>query len=298
MVRRSKTLYGQTHSKETFCSDYSCYSVGIMKRKVVLITGGSSGIGKSIGQYLQTKGFTVYGTTRNLRNKLDFTSFELLEIEVCDAISVQKAIQIIVDKEGRLDVVVNNAGIGITGPIEETPHEEILKAFDTNFNGYLHVIKAVLPQMRAQGQGLIINITSIAGYMGLPYRGIYSATKGAIELITEALRMETKGFGVHITNLAPGDFTTNIATGRYHAPVLEDSPYKSHYGSTLKQINDDVNSGGDPIQVAKMVLKIIQTKKPKVRYKVGSFTQKLSLFLKNTLPDTIYEKLLLTYYKL
>jgi len=269
-----------------------------MKRKVVLITGGSSGIGKSIGHYLQTKGFTVYGTTRNLMNTIDVGSFELLEMEVCDISSVKKTIQKIVDKEGRIDVLVNNAGIGITGPIEETPHEEILKAFDTNFNGYLHVMKAVLPQMRKQGQGLIINITSIAGYMGLPYRGIYSATKGAIELITEALRMETKSFGVHITNLAPGDFTTNIASGRYHAPILEDSAYKTAYGNTLKQINDDVNSGEDPIKVAKMVLKIIRAKKPKVRYRVGSFTQKLSLFLKNILPDTIYEKLLLMYYKL
>ena len=269
-----------------------------MNTKVVLITGGSSGIGKSIGLYLKTKGFTVYGTTRSLNKYSNFTSFELLEMDVTDVRTIQNAVSKILEKDGRLDVLINNAGIGITGPIEETPHEEILKAFDTNFHGSLHMMKAVLPQMRAQKSGLIINITSIAGYMGLPYRGVYSATKGAMGLITEALRMEVKDFGVHITNLAPGDFATNIASGRYHAPDLADSPYKIPYNSTLELINEGVNDGEDPILVAHTVFKIINAKKPKVHYKVGSFMQKFSLFIKKVLPDKVYEKLLLNHYKL
>lgn len=158
--------------------------------------------------------------------------------------------------------------------------------------------KAVLPQMRIQKSGLIINITSIAGYMGLPYRGVYSATKGALELVTEAMRMEIKDFGVQMTNIAPGDFATNIASGRYHAPVLEDSPYKKPYGETLNGINTDVKSGGDPLEVAHLVLKIIQTKKPKIHYKVGDFMQKFSVVLKKILSDKVYEKLLLNHYKL
>lgn len=269
-----------------------------MNTKVVLITGGSSGIGKSIGLFLKNKGFIVYGTTRALHKNSDFTAFELLEMEVTNTATIAQAVSAVIAKEGRLDVLINNAGIGITGPIEETPHEEILKVFDTNFNGPLHMIKAVLPQMRKQKGGLIINITSIAGYMGLPYRGIYSATKGAVELVTEALRMEVKDFGIDITNLAPGDFATNIASGRYHSPVLETSPYKTPYSSTLELINDGVSAGGDPIMVARMVFKIINTKKPKVHYKVGSFMQKFSLFLKKALPDKVYEKLLLNHYKL
>ena len=160
------------------------------------------------------------------------------------------------------------------------------------------MVKAVLPQMRKQGSGLIINITSIAGYMGLPFRGIYSATKGALEITTEALRMEIKDFGIHMTTLAPGDYATNIASGRYHAPVSTDSPYTESYGNTLKLINEDVNEGNDPIEVAHMVNKIMNTKKPKVHYKVGSFMQKFSLTLKNLLPDKVYEKLLLNHYKL
>ncbi len=269
-----------------------------MKHKTVLITGGSSGIGKSIGEYLVTKGYSVYGTTRSLNKHNSFVAFPLLEMDVRETDSVQKAIKELLQKEKHLDVLINNAGVGITGPLEETPHEEILGAFDTNFNGPLHLIKAVLPQMRKQEKGLIINITSIAGYMGLPYRGIYSATKGALELLTEALRMEVKDFGVHVANLAPGDFVTNIAAGRYHSPVLDSSPYKKPYGSTLQQINEGVNDGEDPILVAKAVYKIISAKKPKAHYKVGTFTQKFSLVLKALLPDKVFEKMLLKHYKL
>ncbi|MEK6154283.1 SDR family oxidoreductase [Flavobacteriaceae bacterium 3-367] len=269
-----------------------------MEQRVVLITGGSSGIGKAIGVHLKSKGFTVYGTTRTLARHTNFSHFELLELDVRDAHSVQGAVAAVIEKEGRLDILVNNAGVGITGPIEETPYEEIRKAFETNFHGPLHMAKAVLPQMRKQKSGLIINITSIAGYMGLPYRGIYSATKGALELLTETLRMETKDFGIQLTNLAPGDFATNIAAGRYHVPPLEGSPYFKKYSDTLAMINDDVDSASSPDLVAKKVFRITEAKRPKVHYTVGAFMQKFSLFLKKILPDKVYEKLLLNHYKL
>ncbi len=266
-----------------------------MERKIILITGGSSGIGKAIGVYLTSKGYTVYGTTRNPAKYPDFTHFRLLPMDVRNPESIKDAVASLVENEGRLDVVVNNAGIGITGPLEETPHTEVLKAFDTNFNGPLNVIKAVLPQMRLQNHGLIINITSIAGYMGLPFRGVYCATKGALEIITESFRLETKAFGVQFTCLAPGDFSTNIASGRYHAPVKSESPYREIYKKTLSSIDEDVDNGGNPLDVAKKVLKIIQTKNPKVHYKVGSFLQRFSIVLKRILPDKVYEKLLLQH---
>ncbi len=269
-----------------------------MDKKVVLITGGSSGIGKSIGTFLNSKGYTVYGTTRNPQNYPDFNAFELVQLDVKDVASIQKAVFHVISKEGRLDVLINNAGMGITGPIEETPHEEILNVFETNFHGPIHMIKAVLPQMRKQGGGAILNITSIAGYMGLPFRGFYSATKGALGILTEALRMETKDFGVTVANVAPGDFVTNIAAGRYHAPVLDGSPYEDKYAQTIDAINNDVDSGGDPIQVAEAVYKIINQKRPKVHNPVGAFLQKFSLILKKILPDKVYEKLLINHYKL
>ena len=265
--------------------------------KVVLITGGSSGIGKSIGEFLHSKGYIVYGTSRNPEG-ISNSIFPLIALDVRDIQSIQNAVAEVISKSGRIDIVINNAGVGITGPIEEIPTHEIKNNFETNLFGPIEVIKAVLPQMRIQKSGLIINITSIAGYMGLPYRGIYSASKGALELITEALRMEVKDFGIQVTNIAPGDFATNIAAGRFHAPLLKGSPYETPYGNTLKMMNEHVDSGSNPLEMAITVHKIIQDSNPKVHYKVGVFMQKFSIVLKRILPDKVYEKMLMNHYKL
>lgn len=265
--------------------------------KVVLITGGSSGIGKSIGEFLHHKGFVVYGTSRN-PSRISDSLFPLVQLDVRDKESIEKAVAQIVQKSGKIEVLINNAGVGITGPIEEIPSEEIKNNFETNFFGPIEMMKAVLPHMRRQKVGLIINITSIAAYMGLPYRGIYSASKGALELVTEAMRMEVKDFGVKITNVAPGDFATNIAAGRYHAPVVKDSAYAVPYGNTLKMMDEHVDSGSNPNQMAKAIYSIIQNPNPKIHYKVGVFMQKFSIVLKRFLPDKVYEKMLLNHYKL
>ncbi|WP_414000373.1 SDR family oxidoreductase [Flavobacterium sp. W1B] len=265
--------------------------------KVVLITGGSSGIGKSIGEFLHKKGFVVYGTSRNPEKILN-SIFPLVALDVRNADSIKSAVDKIIAITGRLDVVINNAGVGITGPMEEIPMEEIKNNFETNFFGPIEVMKAALPQMREQKSGLIINITSIAGYMGLPYRSVYSASKGALELITEALRMEVKPFGIDITNVAPGDFATNIASGRYHAPVISGSAYEKVYGETLATMNDHVDAGSNPNEMAEAIYKIMQTKRPNVHYKVGAFMQKFSIVLKRILPDKVYEKMLMNHYKL
>jgi len=266
-------------------------------KKVVLITGGSSGIGKSVGEFLTQKGFIVYGTSRD-SSKIKEHPFKLVSLDVNDTETISKAVVEVIANEGRLDILINNAGMGITGPIEETPTNEMRKVFNTNLFGAIDVMKAVLPQMRTQKSGLIINVTSIAGYMGLPFRGIYSATKGALEIVTESIRMEVKSFGIEVTNVAPGDFATNIASGRYHTPVFETSPYKESYQSNLDLMDAHVDSGSDPIEMAEAIYKIITTKKPKIHYKVGDFMQKFSIVLKKILPDTVYEKLLMNHYKL
>ena len=265
--------------------------------KVVLITGGSSGIGKSIGEFLHHKGYVVYGTSRNPERVLN-SIFPLIALDVRNADTIQFAVAKIIAISGRLDVVINNAGVGITGPLEEIPMEEIKNNFETNFFGPIEVMKAVLPQMRSQQSGLIINLTSIAGYMGLPYRSVYSASKGALELITEALRMEVKSFGIHITNIAPGDFATNIAAGRFHAPVVKGSAYDVSYGNNLKTMDEHVDSGSNPNEMAEAVYAVIQNSNPKIHYKVGAFMQKFSIVLKRILPDKVYEKMLMNHYKL
>lgn len=266
-------------------------------QKVVLITGASSGIGKAIGEFLHHKNFIVYGTSRNplaIKN----TIFPLIQLDVRDSKSIQTAVSEVILKSGRLDVVINNAGVGITGPLEEIPMAEIKNNFETNLFGPIEVMKAVLPQMRKQQQGLIINITSIAGYMGLPFRSVYSSSKGALELITEALRMEVKSFGIQITNVAPGDFATNIAAGRYHAPVVKNSAYEKIYSETLKEMDLHVDSGSNPNLMAEAIYEIIKTPNPKIHYKVGAFLQKFSIVLKRILPDKVYEKMLMNHYKL
>ncbi|MEP2935115.1 MAG: SDR family oxidoreductase [Gilvibacter sp.] len=265
--------------------------------KVVFITGGSSGIGKSIGDYLHFREYTVIGTSRNPDRYPD-SNFELVAMQVQAPESIQAAVAHTIQKHGKIDVLVNNAGVGITGPIEETPDAQVHNAFNTNVYGPIRVINTVMPHMREASSGLIINITSIAGYMGLPYRGIYSASKAALGVITEAMRMEIREFGVQMTTIAPGDFATNIAAGRYHAPVLEDSAYKENYAKSIAIMDEHVAHGNDPKEMAKAVYNIIQKKKPKVHYREGAFIQKFSIVLKRLLPDTWYEKLLRSHYKL
>jgi len=265
--------------------------------KTVLITGGSSGIGKSIGEYLTEKGFKVYGTSRS-PEKYKNSKFPVVKLDVTHPSSILSCVDEVLKQTTKIDVLINNAGVGITGPMEEIPMTEVKNNFETNLFGPIGMINAVLPSMRSQQSGLIINITSIAGYMGLPFRGVYSASKGALELITEAYRMELKAFGIQMTNIAPGDFSTNIAAGRYHAPLFDNSPYKETYGTTLETLNTHVDEGEDPKLLAKIVHKIITTNHPKIHYKVGAFLQKFSIVLKRILPDKVYERLLMSFYKL
>ena len=265
--------------------------------KVVLITGASSGIGKSAAEFLSAKGFKVYGTGRNPKIN-EKNGYSLIPLDVTKPETISLAIDSIIKIEGRLDVLVNNAGMGITGPIEDTPTNEMRKVFETNFFGAIDMMKAVLPQMRKQQSGTIINVTSIAGYMGLPFRGVYSATKGALDLVSEAIRMEVKEFGIQIATIAPGDVATNIAAGRYHTPVFENSAYKEKYQMNLDLMDSHVDSGMDPIKMAEKIHQIINLKQPNVHYRVGAFMEKFSTLLKKILPSKRYEKLLMNHYKL
>ena len=265
-------------------------------KKIVLITGATSGIGKETALLLTEKGFVVYGTARNIENKT--LPFRLLPMDVRDDESIAKAIGTILAEAGKIDILINNAGVGITGAVEELPMDELKNVFATNFYGAISLMQAVLPSMRTQKSGLIINITSIAGYMGLPFRGAYSASKGALMLMTEALRMEVKNFGIEVTTIAPGDYATDIASRRYHAPVKQNSAYAEIYQKSLDLMNQHVDSGGNPIEMAEKIFAVINTKHPNVHYKQGSFLQKFSIVLKRILPSKVYEKMLMNHYKM
>ena len=266
--------------------------------KVILITGASSGIGKSISQYLSKKDFIVYGGSRNILSSNISNLVNTVQIDITDEKSVQNAISEIVAKHGKIDILVNNAGKGITGSIEDTPISEMKSNFEVNFFGQINVIKQVLPIMRNQKTGLIINITSVAGDMGLPFRGIYSSSKSAFKMITESLSMEVQNFGIRVVDLSPGDIKTNIADHRYHTPVNENSAYKTIYKSNLDLMNEGVDKGLEPIKIAEKIHDIIKSNNPNRKYIVGGFMEKFSVFLKKILPNSIFEKLLMNHYKL
>ena len=265
--------------------------------KVILITGASSGLGKATADYLVQHKYHVIGTCRDPKKHNSDNGVELLPFDLNQPDSDVKLLQLVLDKAGRIDVLINNAGAGITGPIEEVDPLAMESHFKTNLFGPLTLTQNVLPIMRKQKSGLIINITSIGGYMGLPFRGLYSSSKGAMWIASEALRMEVKRFGIDVVTLAPGDYATDIAARRIHSPLKKDSPYYDIYKYSLNTIDEHVDDGSDPKIFARIVYKIINFKNRKVHYKSGSFLQKISLLLKRFLPDTIFEKIIMNYYK-
>ncbi|MDP4207658.1 MAG: SDR family oxidoreductase [Bacteroidota bacterium] len=263
--------------------------------KVVLITGISSGFGKQTAEYLAHKGYKVYGTSRR---KIDHDPLiSLLTMEVTDVVSVQKAVDEILQKEGHLDVLINNAGMGISGAIEEVSEDEAKLQMDTNFYGALHTIQAVLPVMRKHGSGTIINTSSIGGLMGLPFQGFYSASKFAIEGLSEALRMELKEFNIDVVLVNPGDFQTNFTANRkIIAKAGENSPYQKQFSKSLAVIEKDENGGLLPIVLAKKIHSIIEKKNPRPQYVVATFEQKLAVWLKYLLPQALFFKILGDHY--
>jgi len=263
--------------------------------KVVLITGIQSGIGKNIGEYLIKNNFKVYGTCRNPSNYPN-SKINLIKSNINNIDEINSCINYIFSNGENIDVLINNAGIGFTGPVEDSNISDTEKLFSTNFFGPIEMIKAVLPLMRKNKSGLIINMTSIAGYIGLPFRGIYCASKSALEILTESLRLELKDYNINVTNIAPGDFKTNIISRRIDSFGNKDSIYFEKYYRSWKKMNKHVErSGCDPMIISKLVLKIINTKNPKIHYKAGTFFQKFSIVLKRILPDLIFEKMLTKY---
>ncbi len=211
--------------------------------KVVLISGISSGIGKAIGKVLSSRGYNVYGISRKQSD--DFSGIiKLLQADVTDAASVKQAVSTLIEKEGRIDILINNAGMGISGPIEQSLPEDINLQMNTNFGGYVNMIQSVLPAMRKQGGATIVNISSIGGLMGLPYQGFYSASKFAVEGLSEALRMELAPFNIKVIVIQPGDFYTNFTANRKPATSSGvNSNYDTQYKKTLAVIEKDENGG-------------------------------------------------------
>jgi short-subunit dehydrogenase len=266
--------------------------------RVVMITGASSGIGKACAEYLNQKGYQVFGTSRKIKDSTNNT-FELIKMDINDDKSVEQGIKYVINKKGRIDILVNNAGYGISGSIEDTSIKKAKEQFETNFFGIHRICKEILPFMRKQKYGYIINISSIGGIVGLPFQGLYCASKFALEGWTESLRMEVNSFGINVVLIEPGDIKTSFTIRREKiTALLKKSVYKERALNTLGIVEKDEQSGPSPNKVAYLLEHIININSPKLRYKVGSFSQVLICYLKRIIPDRSTQWILMKYYKL
>ena len=219
----------------------------------------------------------------------------MIPMDVRDTASVKEAIAHIVKKEGHIDILVNNAGVGIGGAVEDTSTEMAKALFDTNFFGLCRVLQELLPVMRQQSEGLIINMSSIGGIIGLPFQGIYSASKFAVEGLSEALYKELFLSAINVVLIEPGDFKTEFTANRQ---TIKTTHHADQFQRTMTVIENDEQNGQPPLKIAHLIEKIINTPNPRLRYAVGAPDQKLSIFLKKILPNRWFDQIIMSYYQL
>lgn len=273
---------------------------------VILITGTSSGIGKECAKFFMNMGFKVYGTSRNAKfENTDSTMkknssgkgfIKMLPLDVCSCQSVQNVLDYILQKEGHIDILINNAGFGIAGSVEDTTVEEAKKQFDTNFFGVHRMCRMVIPVMRSQKNGLIINISSVAGLISIPYQSMYSASKYALEALTEAMRIELKPFGIKTVLVEPGDTRTGFTENRQKAKASDSmSAYNKTFSKSLDYMAKSELEGPGPEVIAKKIRKLATMKNPPVRIVVG-MQYKFVVILKRLLPSRIVEYIVARLY--
>ena len=263
--------------------------------KVIIITGASSGFGKAIAERLAKGGHKVYGICRRA---MDNNAITYMQGDVRDSERIKQIVKDIYEKEQRIDVLINNAGMGIGGALEMAKLEEIQTQMGVNFMGCVNMCQEVLPYMRRQRSGKIINLSSIGGIMGLPYQGYYSASKFAIEGFSEALSAEVKGFGISVSMVEPGDFATNFTSSRKNSQAtLDDPDYGPIFKRSLGLIEKEENGGLKPDILAQKIEKIVDARHPRLRYVVANFEQWLSVALKRFIPGNWFVDILISYYK-
>lgn len=263
---------------------------------VILITGITSGFGRAMAERLNANGHKVYGTHR--KDCVKIPGVYYIKADVRDEESVDNAVNTVLSKEGRIDVFINNAGMGVGGPLEFTSIDDARTQMDVNFMGMVRFLNRVVPVMRKQRQGKIICVSSIGGLMGLPYQGMYSASKFAIEGYCEALRLEVRQFGISVTVINPGDFFTGFTAARTKNLPPETTAAYPGYSDSMKSIESDERSGLQPDYLARRICRIVCKRHPRNRYIIATFIQKTSVVLKAFLPAKWYDRILASYYKL
>jgi len=258
--------------------------------RVALVVGASSGMGKACAEYLRDQGYFVYGTSRRASFPVDDGYrgergfLVMIPLDVTKEETIKRAVDFVLTKEGQINVLLNCAGYGLGGAIEDVSREEAREIFETNFFGLMDCCRAVLPTMRAQKSGLIVNIGSVAGFIALPFQGLYSASKYAVEAMTEALRMEVKPFGIKVALIDPGDVHTGFTEARRTAKAALTNPvYRERHDKAVKEMIRSETSGPGPEVVVREFARILNSSNPPVRTVVG-FQYKAVAVLKRLLP--------------
>jgi short-subunit dehydrogenase len=271
-----------------------------MMRKVILITGASSGMGKVTAEELIKDGHTVYCAARSVEKMKDLEQLggKIIKMDVSDETSLEPGINQIISAEGRIDVLWNNAGFGLYGPVEEVPIEKAKYQFDVNIFGLARITQLVLPHMRKQQAGLIINTSSMGGKIYTPLGAWYHATKHALEGWSDCLRLELKEFGIDVVVLEPGLIETGFAAGVDHhfSKKSVEGAYQKIVQALLNAASNGSMKGSPPMVIAKTVKKIINAKKPKTRYMVGKMAKPL-VKIRNMFGDKIYDKVIMSQVK-
>ncbi|MFL2500553.1 MAG: oxidoreductase [Candidatus Neomarinimicrobiota bacterium] len=265
--------------------------------KVILITGTAYGIGRSTAEYLLDKGHIVFGGDILVEENLYLNDIGgvALEMDVTNQEHIDKAVQQIINEHGRIDVLVNNAGLGVYGAIEEVTMEDAYYQYDVNLFGLARVTKSVLPHMRKQKSGTIINISSVLGETYGPLAGWYLSSKHALEGWSDALRVELKEFDIDVVIVQPGAINTNFfnVSRSYLDKYKQDSNYTHLYGEPVADSENSVLSNqSEPIVIAKVINKAINAKNPKTRYSAGAYS-KLGIFLRRIMTDKMFDRFIL-----
>lgn len=250
--------------------------------KVAVITGGSSGIGKALTERFAAGGYTVYELSRNGR---DSENVVHLKVDISDQTQVSDAFEIIKSKSGVIDILINNAGFGISGAVEFTGFEEAKKQFDVNFFGTFSCIKAAIPVMRERGSGRIINVSSAAAVFPIPFQSFYSASKAAINSLTFALANELRIFGMSVCAIMPGDVKTGFTDVR-QKNFTGDSAYKKAISCAVETMENDERNGMTPADIAEKIFQIAHKKNIKPLYTAG-ISYKMLVILQKILPGRL-----------
>jgi short-subunit dehydrogenase len=252
--------------------------------KIIVISGASSGIGKVTAEYYQKKGEKVIGISRSYP-KGDY-AYDYVLGDLGDSTSIDKAIKEITEKVTHVDVLINCAGIGISGAVEHTTIDEVNKIFQVNVIGQYYITKMMLPLLRKSNKPKIINIGSVAGELTIPFQTFYSMTKAAIHKFSEGLKMELKPFGIDVCSVLPGDTKTGFTDNRYQPKVFEDDLYKDRIKKSIQKMEHDERNGMSPMSVVKVIDRLIRRKKMPVMITVG-FVYKLLVTLAKFLPKRL-----------